>query len=195
MILTTKDIANLPGNFEFKTANDVAKLCREGKIFAYRKEENFAPWEISSESFAMYLSYNKARKKSYFNSQFSENLFKKDEHMKKVVSAINNALGHQIDQKEESYTVDQVSDILQIPKNQVQSIFISSSLPVRFFARIISSRIPVLKILDYLKIHPEQVTVLQNRHREMLEKKDPRESLIRHTLMLYAYYKDNGYLV
>lgn len=197
MILTTKDVANLPGNFEFHTPNDVAKLCREGKIFGYRRKENFSPWEIPAESFAIYLSYSSAREKTYLDSQTELFISGEDDHMKKVVMAINHAMGRQINLKEETYTIDQISDILFLPKNQIQSMFINSSWPINFLSRIMSStlnRIPVIRVLDYLKTHPDQLSALQDRHAEMLERKDPRESLIRHTLMLYAYYKDNGYL-
>lgn len=58
-ILTTKDICSLPMGDFFQYSRKASELCKTKKIFAFKRNPSrFAPWQIPTESFAMYLLLN-----------------------------------------------------------------------------------------------------------------------------------------
>lgn len=184
MEVGAKMIASLPmwPDFSIRMVNG---LCRDGKLYAYKRNQDvpFEPWVIPHESFAVYLWYNPVYANA-FNHMDTTGL------RGDIMDFINAVKSYS--RKDETYTLTQLSYIFNIPKNQIAKWF---GIPkVSYILRFGAIEVSTIAVVEYLEQHSEQLEALKDRHQMLLSSGGDMEQSVRHLLMLYAYYKSNGYL-
>lgn len=192
LILTSKMIAKISMKPGF-SVDSVTRLCRNGKLYGFRKDELFAPWQIPVDSFALYLQYNPILKISFLEMTMKEG----EEEMNIIYRTIRDFLNKDSDNTDESYTIQQLIDIFGYPENQIKTMLCDVS-NVPFGIALLEKyrkRYSAIQILKVLSANPEQLEKLKDRHQMLLADGDYREGMVRHLLMLHTYYKSNGYLI
>lgn len=190
---TAKIISNLP--MEHKISKDeVNKLCRQGELYGYKlRKENFQPWLIPVDSFALYLSYH-----SLIATDF---LTMNDEDLKQcepdVLQFINKTLPWLSEvYREETYTIKQLSDIFHESVSETYNRFHPKSISHIFYPDCLKAKdlIYATQVIKYLSANPIELTYLTHKHHELLDQGNFQEAeKIRHFLMLQSYYKVYGY--
>lgn len=200
LILTTNDIASFQvEGCWFNSASEVSKECRDKKMFGWKPSGHFQSWQIPADSLAYYLRYFPLFKESFTKIQL-EGL---DPEMAKKVKTVKKYLDIKSNASNETYTITILSEIFGVPRNQIIVMFCSTepiwrrtlySIPM--YANLYSHSISIGKVIRYLEENPSWVDRLYERHQMALATgKTVTESLIRHLLMLFSYYKSNGYLL
>lgn len=180
-------IASLPMNPGFSTSQ-INRLCREGKLYGYKvKEENFEPWIIPEDSFALFLKYSPILLIGFMEMDMK---YDRGGELTMFVDKVKKYLSKNY--TEESYTLTQLSYIFDKPTNQIATWFHISC----FAHFILKSHINIsaLDVVRYLAANPNRLNVLKERHKLLLANGDHTESAVRHLLMLHAYYESNGHL-
>lgn len=183
MLLTTKDLASLPWGL-FSTPADVSALCRTGQLYAFKqKQGQFDVWVIPAESVALWLKSDIVRMASYVSMEVKD---VGDDNLR-VLKAIGRWLDKNYD--DEIYSVQDLSEIFNVPKNQI-IVWMegSSSLKAKILSRW-NSRYDIFEVTKMLDANPDRFEMLTDRHKMCLANGDLMESKIRHILMLYVYYK------
>lgn len=171
--MTTKEVSEILGNV---TPRRVAELCRTEKMYGIRSDGPFGQWDISSGSLAMYIRYNPEYK-----------------HCLKGKNIMTPDVCH------EDYTVSELASIFEVKEKEIKKWIRDGHFPCVRFSRFCliraNTKLPVISVVTFLHTHESKLKNLQDRHMEMLATGHEMEQQVRHLLMLYAYYKSNGYLV
>lgn len=200
VILTTNDIASFPVKENwFKSPEAVAKACRDGVLYGYKSSDPLPSWQIPADSLAYCIRYNPFYEESFSTIKVKE----LDPEMAKKVKNVKNYMDKKKTLHDEKYSIAVLSGIFGLPRNQIVAMFCADepiwkrmaySLPAS--ANSYSHAIPATKVVRYLAENTAWVDKLYERHQMALANgQSVEESLIRHVLMLYNYYKDNGYLI
>jgi len=200
VILTTNDIASFPVNGEwFSSSNEVAKACRMKLLFSWKPQGVFQLWQIPADSLAYFLRYNKTYRETFLSMQLKE----LDPEMNKKIKAVKHYLEMKREPFEEIYSFSTLSSVFGVPVNQIVSMFCANE-PVwkkMIFSNFILSRsyshsLSIGRIVCYLEKNPVWVDKLYERQQTMLANGEiSLENIARHILMLFSYYKSNGYLL
>lgn len=188
--LTTNDILILPFNSGFATRYELTAALRQRVMFAFKVGEGkFATWRIPVESFALYLHLNPDYKQDFYEmwNQNNEIWEEKDREMWKLTSPIWKALNRIQYPVEETFSLDDLSIIFNIPKNQVNAIF----YPRKTFLDHLGKQNPSVswvKVADYMYCNRSVVDNVYEHWTQLRQRNDPYEGKIRHMLMLYEYY-------
>lgn len=187
IVLTTSDIGGFPME-GIETSKQVSALCRTNRLWGYKNDKGpFSRWLIPVESFAIYLHENPELKKN-FECMCDVNYGywkERDHHMVKIVDAIKKALNiySPSNPPKEMITVEMLSKIFDLPKNQIEAMFLSKT------QRIVTRRelVPVADVLEFLHKSPSFLDLLYQRRSQLVEEKNPDERYVGHLLMLYEY--------
>lgn len=195
-ILTTKDICSLPMGDFFQYSQQVSELCKTKKIFAFKRNPSrFAPWQIPTESFAMYLLFNVDEFNAFMNMNINWLPYwrERDKDMYKIANSIKHYLNKIPSMFDEVYTVQELSDIFDLPINEIFSIFFAKNhwqmIRAKMYLASKESKVSWRLVCYHLQLHPEKVSYLYDKMEKLSEKEDGRKIL--HLLMMYEYYNQN----
>lgn len=195
-ILTTKDICSLPMGDFFHYSRQVSELCKKKKIFAFKRNPSrFAPWHIPTESFAMYLLFNVDEFNAFMNMNLNWLPYwrERDKDMYKIANSIKHYLDKSPSMFDEMYTAQELSDIFDLPINEIFSTFFTKNSwqMIRAKMSLVSKEAKVSwrSVCDYLQLRPDKVSYLYDKMKKCSEKEDGRKIL--HLLMMYEYYIQN----
>lgn len=194
--LTSKDICSLPFGDYFQYKKAVTDLCKNKKLFAFKEgASTFSPWRIPTESFAIFLALNVDVYNVYTN-MIRANLSywkEKDHKMYKIGNSIKHYLNKIPFIFDETYNIDDLSDIFDIPRNEVVSTFFSKY----FMQHVIPVVHPFVKdkriswrtVAEYLRNHPDKKQDLCDKWERLFKEGSDKERAVRHLLMLCEYYE------
>lgn len=158
------------------TSDTISKLCREKKMYGYRKStKSFEPWVIPAESFSLYLRYNKWPYDLYtLNDQTQEFMKEVDKYRTKSYL-------------KETFSIGEIIALLGIPYKMAIRLFITKNPILSLFCSK-DDRVPSTKLIRFLCGSPTLLSALSYRQEdELQEKRD-------YILMLQTYYATYGYL-
>lgn len=201
--LTAKQLVSLPMDPGFSYTQQVTTLCRKKKLVGFKESpERFAIWKIPTESFAYFLLRNADYLGAFHKMlAYNMNYWKgKDLEMFKIANSIKHYLNHMPIMFSENYSIDELSDIFDIPKNQILSTFCSETVTNKIRAKVpcFGNKVMVSwkDVSDYMKLNSDKVQYLydkweklttERKHFQIKEESD-KEYKIRHLLMMYEYY-------
>lgn len=195
-ILTAKDICSLPMGDFFQYTRQVSDLCKTKKIFAFKRNPSrFAPWQIPTESFAMYLLFNVDEFNAFMNMNLNWLPYwrEQNKNMYKIANSIKQYLDKSPSMFDEMYTAQELSDIFDLPLNEIFSTFFAKNSwqMIRAKMSLVSKEAKVSwrSVCDYMQLHPDKVSYLYDKMEKPSEKEDGRKVL--HLLMMYEYYIQN----
>lgn len=198
-MLTTKDIVSLPMGDFFQYSRQVSELCRTKKLFGVKTNIGyFSSWKIPTESFAIFLVRNLDECTAFVNMKRTWLSYwkEKDTDMYRITHSIQYYLNKIPFIFEETYTAQKISDIFDLPLNEVFSYFFPVSLLGKINAKIPSltkeRSVSWRAVADYLRANPERVQYLYDKWERLSKQGSEKEYDIRHLLMLYEYYISNA---
>lgn len=194
-MLTTKDIVSLPMGDFFQYSRQVSELCRTKQLFAIKTSKSrFASWQIPTESFAVFLMLHADEGKAFLRmcSEWLSYWKERDSTMYKIANSIRHYLNKVPVIFGETYTAQEISDIFDLPLNEVLSHF----FPVSLLGKIRAKIPPLTKessvswgaVADYMRANPDKVKYLYEKWEKLFAQGSDKEQKIRHLLMLYEYY-------
>lgn len=191
-VLKTDEILGLPFYLGLKRARDLNMLCIEGTLAAYKNiPEKWGTWRISVESLALYIYRNPPLNASFLNAwlQYSDNLKVTDVKRYRFMHSIHNALHRVSNYSAEMFTAMEVSELLDVPKNQVEAIFLSGNPWIKKFK--LTAVIPAISVAKYLDTDKDRVAQMYDRWAKLQKEDDPFAAKLVHMLMIYEYYARN----
>lgn len=194
-MLATKDIVSLPMGDFFQYSRQVSELCRTKELFAVKTgASRLAPWQIPTESFAMYLVANtdKLIAFMYTCQEYLSYWKERDDNMYKIAHSINHYLDKCPDMFRETYTAREIADIFDLPLNEVLSRFFAVTLLGKIRVKIPpitkESSVSWRAVADYMHNNPDKVQFLYDKWEKLSKQGSDKEREVRHLLMLYEYY-------
>lgn len=196
--LTTKDIVSLPMGDFFHYSRQVSELCKTKKLFAVKTNTSrFAAWQIPTESFAIFLIFHPKEAKAFIRMCNEWFLYwkERDSDMYKIANSIRHYLNKVPVIFGETYTAQEISDIFDLPLNEVLSDFFPVSLLGKIRAKIPpltkESSVSWRTVADYMHSNPDKVEYLYTKWERLSKQGSDKEGEVRHLLMLYEYYIRN----
>lgn len=197
-MLTTKDIVSLPMGDFFQYSRQVSELCKTKEIFALKNSSSrFASWHIPTESFAMFLVFT-VDEFIAFTSMCREWLpywKERDSEMYKIANSIKHYLNKIPIIFDEGYTAQDLSDIFDVPSNEILSTFFAKTPLQKIRAKVTGSTkndsVSYRTVVDYMRLNPEKVRYLYDKWARLSKEGSDKEYAVRHLLMLYEYYIRN----
>lgn len=196
LLLTTKDVLSIVPFSIFKNRESICQACQQRKLLSFKyktkkgQAAQFGRWMIPIDGLALFLKTNPIYEQD-FNHLLDENLNswkERNEQLFKLGTVIQNAMNRLDNVGNEEFTVHDLSYILNIPINQVEAIFFSSSLLEKIRGKISKSvTVPMDEFLNYILAEPDRKTALYDRWQDMAQTKHPLEGKVRHALMLCEY--------
>lgn len=167
------------------TQRELAEKCRNREIYAYKSlDEHFSKWVVPLDSLIIYIQQNPDILK-YVKELDPKTVRGKE--LEELTEKIQVLIEQPLQYQNVTYLPQDLRDVFGIiDSNQLKQMF-GKPWIFTFIRRV---RYPVQSddVLRYLRNHPEWVEKLIERHRAYLACDDPREWIIRHTLMLYTYF-------
>lgn len=175
---TTTDYCDIPADLGFKDRIELAELCRSEVIVAYKTcPGRTGKWRIPTYAFAVYLKEHPQYAEN-FETLWNENKEQWKENnifMYKLNHSIRKALNRSREEEASVITISLVADILQIPENQVDTIFHNK----KTISSIIRGPQPILvsDLIDYILEDDTRLENLRNRWLSC-ESDDPLEPVL-----------------
>lgn len=191
-VLKTDEIFGLPFNLGLKRERELNELCIDGTLAAYKNiPEKWGTWRISVESFALYLFQDPALNAAFLSAwlQYSDELKVNDVKRYRFMHSIKNALNRVSSYHSEMFTPTEVSELLDVPKNQVEATFCSGNPWIKKFK--LTAVIPAVSVAKYLETDKDRVAQMYDRWAKLQKEDDPFASKLIHMLMIYEYYTRN----
>lgn len=192
-VLKTDEILGLPFYLGLKKARDLNILCIDGTLASYKNvPEKWGTWRISVESLALYIYHNPSMTASFLNAwlQYSDSLKVNDMKRYRFMHSIHNALNRVSNYSAETFTIMEVSELLDVPKNQVEAIFLSGNSWIEKFK--LTAVIPAISVAKHLETDKNRVAQMYDRWAKLQKEGDPFASKLIHMLMIYEYYIRNN---
>lgn len=197
-MLTTKDIVSLPMGDFFQYSRQVSELCKTKEIFALKNSSSrFASWRIPTESFAMFLVFT-VDEFIAFTTMCREWLpywKERNSEMYKIANSIKRYLNKIPIILDEAYTAQDLSDIFDVPLNEILSTFFAKTPLQKICSKITgatkSNPVSWRIVADYMRLNPEKVSYLYGKWTRLSKEGSDKEYAVRHLLMLYAHYIRN----
>lgn len=197
-MLTAKDIVSLPMGDFFHYSRQVSELCRTKHLFAVKTDSGrFASWQIPTESFAIFLFFNIDEYNAFISmtQEWLSYWKERDHNMYRIAKSIRHYLNKVPFILGETYTAQEISDMFDLPLNEVLSHFFPVSLLGKIRAKIPpftkESSVSWRTITDYMRANPEKVDYLYGKWEKLSKQGSDKERDVRHLLMLYEYYIRN----
>lgn len=110
----------------------------------------------------------------------------------RFMHSIKNALNRVSSYHSEMLTPEEVSELLNIPKNQVLATFCSCS-PGSAWLKKFKETIPIhaISVAKYLETDKDRVAQMYDRWAKLQKENDPFAAKLVHMLMIYEYYIRN----
>lgn len=193
--LTSKEICALPMGDFFPYSRSVSELCKGKKIFAFKDNKSrYAAWKIPTESFAIFLFFTEDIYHAFVDMERTWVPYwkERDINMYKIANSIRSYLNKIPFMFGETYTTKQISDIFDMPKKEVISIFFSNSIGEKIRAKVPSlpkeKAVSWRTVSDYLHTHPDKVQYLYDKWARLSKEGSDEAYTMQHLLMMYEYY-------
>lgn len=189
-LIATSDILSLPFYTGFKSTQEISNLCKRNEITGFKtKKSKGCKWRIPVASFAIYIKMHTDIENSFYASWrlYEDRLKRNDLRRYKIMRSIHNALGDIQNYDSETLAVQEVMDILNIPRNQVETVFCTDipwARKIRF-----AKAIPAMNMAKYLHANPDVLERTWSRWWNLKTENVPLSSRILHVLMIYEWYK------
>ncbi len=177
-MLTTKVVAH-----ELSVDEDVVIFwCAIEKMYSIPRTSRLGiVYSIPEESLRLFLGYH-----PYF-------LLRGDEEM-------DDCRRNQCSARNETYTISEIGDIFDVPIKEVKQWIKDGKIKCvnrnRVFPITKKSKVPVIGLIAFIHSDKFYYDYLSAKQSILMQKEDlQNEPKVRHLLMLYMYYKSNGYLI